>query len=148
MIPMRFQAYKISGGRAILKKAPSPGPPFPKNFRIWVGCSDCSSSASLTGTLKKFLVEGFGEAPSYKATPQPILISLNAHRYDTGRLGDATKYRKGLGDPTQKPRAVRMVLRTQGNPYRGGKGVRSSIPTPVTEPNLRGWRRNWLTVVQ
>ena len=114
MIPMRFQAYKISGGRGVLKNAPSPGPPSPKTFRIWVGCPDCSSSASLTGIFKKFLVEGFGEAPSYKATPQPILISLNAHWYDTGRPGAAAKYRKGLGGPAQRPRAVQMVPRTIG----------------------------------
>ncbi len=66
LIPLRFQAYKISGGRGVLKNAPSPGPLSPKTFRIWVGCPDCSSSAPLTCILKKFLKEGFGEARSFK----------------------------------------------------------------------------------
>ncbi len=66
VILMRFQAYKISGGRGVLKNAPSPGLPFPKNFRIMVSCCDRRSSASLTAIFKKFLVEGFGEAPSFK----------------------------------------------------------------------------------
>ncbi len=78
---MRYQAYRISEGRGVLKNAPSLGPPSPKTFRIWVGCPDCSISTSLTGILKKFLEEGFGEAPSCKAAPQCILISLNAHWY-------------------------------------------------------------------
>ena len=82
LIRMRFQAYKISGGRGVLKNAPSPGPPSPKTFRILVSCFDRRSSASLTDIFKKFLVEGFGEAPSCKAAPQRILISLNAHWYD------------------------------------------------------------------
>ena len=82
LIPMRFQAYKISGGRGVLKNAPSPGPPSPKTFKILVSCFDRRSSASLTDIFKKFLKEGFGEAPSYKAAPQPILISSNAHWYD------------------------------------------------------------------
>ena len=78
---MSFQAYKISGGRGVLKNAPSPGPPSPKTFRIWVGCFDRRSSASPTGMFKKFLVEGFGEAPSFRMGPSRILIFLKAHRY-------------------------------------------------------------------
>ena len=67
---MGFQAYKISGGRGVLKNAIATGPriavrgrpPSPKTFRIWVSCFDRGSSASLTGIFKKFLVQGFGEA--------------------------------------------------------------------------------------
>ncbi len=76
VIPMSLQAYKISGGRGVLKNAPSP-----KTFRILVGCFDRRSSASLTDIFKKFLKEGLGEAPSCKAAPQHILISSNAHWY-------------------------------------------------------------------
>ncbi len=49
---MRVQAYKISGGRGVLKKALYPGPPSPKTFRILVSCFDRRSSASLTGIFK------------------------------------------------------------------------------------------------
>ncbi len=66
---MRFQAYKIAGS------------PSHKTSRKLVGCIDRRSPACPTGLLKKFLKQGFGEAPSYKATPQRIVISLNAHWY-------------------------------------------------------------------
>ncbi len=82
VIPMRFQAYKISEGRGVLKNAPSPGPLSPKTFKILANCFNRTSSASRTDIFKKFLVEGFGEAHSYKAAPQRILISSNAHWYE------------------------------------------------------------------
>ncbi len=34
----------ISGGRGVLKNAPSPGPLSPKTYRILVGCLDCTDS--------------------------------------------------------------------------------------------------------
>ena len=52
---MRFQRTRRSGGRGVLKNAPSP-----ETFRILGGCLDRRDSASLTGMLKKFLVEKFG----------------------------------------------------------------------------------------
>ena len=73
--PMRFQAYKISGGRGVLKNAPSPGPPSHKTFRILVGCLDRRDSASLTGMFKKFLVERFGASSSFKSgLPEFLLL--------------------------------------------------------------------------
>ena len=79
VIPMRFPAYKMSGGRGVLKNAPSPGPPSHKTFKIWVDCPDCSSSASLTGIFKKCLVEGFGDASDFKNGSPRTFICLNAH---------------------------------------------------------------------
>src|SRR5271157_2928887 len=48
------------GDGDFLINAPSPGPPSPKTFRIWVGCPDCLSSASLTGILKSSWWRGSG----------------------------------------------------------------------------------------
>ncbi len=41
-----------------------------------------------------------------------------------------------------------MVLRVMGHSLPPGKSASFSILMPVMAPNLRGWRRNWLLVVQ
>ncbi len=56
---MRFHPLKISGGRGVLKNAPSPGPPFHKTFRIVLDCLDRRDSASLTGMFKKLALRCF-----------------------------------------------------------------------------------------
>ena len=72
---MSFHACKISGGRGVLKNAPSPGPLSPKTFRIWVGCVGRKDSASLTGMFKNSLVEEFGESTAFKrGLPEFLLL--------------------------------------------------------------------------
>ncbi len=83
---MRLQAYKISGGRGVLKNALATGPriavrgrpPSPKTFKIWIGYSDRGSSASLTGMFKKSLVaDGSAGAPGLRASHSYLRASAS-----------------------------------------------------------------------
>ena len=82
VIPLRFRTNNIAGGRSFLKKAPSPGPPSAKTFNISVLTVAIARGYRERPSLKSFLVEGFGEATSFKKGFPRILTFLTAHWYD------------------------------------------------------------------